>query len=183
MLAAVIAAIATVAAAIITYALTYYFNRRQSLWEKRLERTNAQLKQLYGPLLSLAESADRIWEVFSQRYGGGREGIIREEGGDVWISWITDVFQPPNNKMMDIIFEHADLLVEDEIPQPLLDFSAHVAGYGVLIKRWQKGDKTDMYSGMNWPPGLLDYLRQSFVNLKAEQRLLLDKTSRASSAQ
>jgi hypothetical protein len=89
--------------------------------------------------------------------------------------------QPPNNKMMDIIFEHADLLIEDKIHPCLLEFSAHVAGYEVVIKRWQEGDRTAMYSVVDWPSGLLDYLRQSFQSLKAEQRLLLDKTSRASS--
>jgi hypothetical protein len=91
MLAAIIGAIGVVAAAIVTYVLTYLLNRGQSLWQKRLERSNAQLKQLYGPLLSLAESSERSWKMFGEKYGEGREKMIREEGGDVWISWVTDV--------------------------------------------------------------------------------------------
>ena len=63
MMVAVIGAIAAIGVAIITYVMTYVSSRRMGLWEKRLERTNSQLKDFYGPLLALSGASDKFWKA------------------------------------------------------------------------------------------------------------------------
>jgi len=81
MLVAVIGAIAAILVAIITYALTSASSRNLSMWEKRLERTNSQLKDFYGPLLALSQASDEFWKDLSTKHGDSREKMIREQGG------------------------------------------------------------------------------------------------------
>jgi hypothetical protein len=106
--------------------------------------------------------------------------MTREQAGDLWIQWITEVFQPANKKMCDIITEHADLVNEKYMPECLMRLCAHTSGYDVLIKRWDSGDKTEMYADQNWPDGLFDYLHDSFMNVKEEQQHLLGRMNEAS---
>ena len=179
--AAIIAASASVAVAVITYLLTYLNSKRLSKWQDGLARTNAQLQQFYGPLLSLAETSERSWNLFREKYGlpdGGPEVDISQEHRDLWILWVTNVFQPANSQMLHIIVDRADLLIDNSVPPCLLDLCAHTSGYEVTIKQWQSGDYTDMYSIAYWPSGLLDYLRASFELLKRDQQRLIDKTTR-----
>jgi len=182
MVAAIIGASATVLVAIITYALTYVSNRRLRLWQERLARTNAQLKDFYGPLFALSQSGQRTWRLLlSKTYGRSREEIAQAENGDLWVLWVTEVFQPINEKMASIIVEHADLLIDNKMPECLLNLCAHAAGYGAVIKRWQEGNRTEMFSIVDWPKDLNEYLETSFGTLKAEQQRLIgliNKTSR-----
>jgi hypothetical protein len=180
MVAAVITASATILVAIITYALTYVSNRRLSLWQKRLERTNSQLKEFYGPLYALSETSNRTWKLLSEKYGHSRERIAREDNGDLWVVWITDVFQPINRKMSGIIVDHADLLRGDSMPEYLLNFCAHTSGYDAVIKRWESGNRTEMFSIANWPKDLGEHLEASFTKLKEEQQDLLNRITKAS---
>jgi hypothetical protein len=180
MVAVVITASATILVAIITYALTYVSNRRLTLWQKRLERTDSQLKDFYGPLLALSETSNKTWKLLSEKYGHSRARIAREDKGDLWVLWVTDIFQPLNRKMSDIIVERADLLRGDSMPECLLNLCAHTSGYGAVIKRWESGNRDEMFSIVDWPKDLSKYLEASFTALKEEQQYLLNltKTSR-----
>lgn len=180
MVATIITASATILVAIITYALTYVSNRSLSLWEKRLERANSQLEDFYGPLLALSETSNKTWKSLSEKYGHSRETIVHEDNGDLWILWVTDIFQPINRKMSGIIVEHADLLRGDSMPPCLLDFCAHTSGYDAVIKRWESGNRTEMFSIVNWPKELSKYLEDSFTELKEEQQDLLNRITKAS---
>jgi hypothetical protein len=175
MLVALIGAIAAILVAIVTYALTFASNRDLSMWEKQLERSNSQLRDFYGPLLALSQSSDEFWKHLSAKHGDSREKMIREQSGALWIQWITEVFQPANKKMCDIVTEHADLVNEDFMPECLMSLCAHTSGYDVLIKRWDSGDKTQMYADQGWPDGLFNYLQTSFQTVKKEQQKLLGR--------
>ncbi len=96
MLVAVIGAIAAVLVAIITYALTSASSRDLSMWEKQLERSNSQPKDFYGPLLALSQASDEFWKDLSAKHEHSREKMTHEQAGDLWIQWITEVFQPTN---------------------------------------------------------------------------------------
>ena len=65
---------------------------------KRLGRTNSQLKDFYGPLLSLSQASDEFWKNLSAKYGHSREKMIQEQEGKLWMQWITDIFQPANKR-------------------------------------------------------------------------------------
>jgi hypothetical protein len=64
----------------------------------------------------------------------------------------------------------AHLLIEDEMPECLLQFLAHKAGYDVLTRRWRDGDFSEHLSVVRHPGDeLYDYLHRSFTRLKREQ--------------
>ena len=46
---------------------------------------------------------------------------------------MTTIFMPLNDVREKIIIENAHLIVEEEMPQCLLDFVTHVVGYKALL--------------------------------------------------
>jgi hypothetical protein len=82
--------------------------------------------------------------------------------------------------MSDIIIEHSDLLRGDSMPECLLNVGAHASGYEAIIKRWQSGNRTEMYSIVDWPRDLNEYLEVSFSKLKQEQQDLIGRINKAS---
>lgn len=83
----------------------------------------------------------------------------------------------PNYAAMDeIMRKHADLIIEQNIPQPLLNLSAHIAGYKAVVAAWEKGDFTENFSFFNFPNGVRSYLRDRYLQLKKEQAELLLRT-------
>jgi hypothetical protein len=83
----------------------------------------------------------------------------------------------PIHPAYEVIINKAYLLIEDEMPQCLLDFCAHKAGYDVVIERWKQGDYTEHLSVVRHPgDALLDYLQRSFIELKRKQAEEIDAT-------
>jgi hypothetical protein len=91
-----------------------------------------------------------------------------------WRLWMTSVFMPLNERMQEIIIDHADLLDEPEIPNCLLTLCAHVSAYKSVLKQWEQGDYTRNWSVINFPrEELLAYTKHTFNKLKKEQSRLL----------
>jgi hypothetical protein len=154
----------------------------------RLERINRQLSDFYGPLLALTRSSERSWIAFRARYrcGGGSYWRIdppaTEDDAVAWRLWMTTVFVPMHQQMMELVLTHADLIVESEMPLCLLDLCAHVAGYQAVLKQWEAGDisvaREDNISVVNFPSQeLTEYAAVAFDRLKTEQARLLGLTS------
>ena len=96
---------------------------------------------------------------------------------------MTTVFIPVQQRMMDLVLEHADLIEEPEMPPCLLALCAHVAGYQAVLKTWESGEisvkREDNISVVNFPSQeLADYAAAAFGRLKAEQATLLGATAR-----
>ncbi len=85
---------------------------------------------------------------------------------------------PANVRMRDLILEHADLIIEAEMPGPLLDFCAHVSTYEVLMLS-EDGSGGTTGSRLIGHPGdaYVDYVDRSFAALKARQGRLLALTA------
>ena len=63
------------------------------------------------------------------------------------------------------------------MPDCLLNFCAHKAGYDVLIERWKQHDYAEHLSVVRHPGDELhEYLRESFTKLKREQAHELEAT-------
>jgi hypothetical protein len=83
----------------------------------------------------------------------------------------------PIHPAYEVIINKAYLLIEDEMPQCLLDFCAHKAGYDVVIERWKQGGYAEHLSVVRHPgDALLDYLQRSFIELKRKQAEEIDAT-------
>jgi hypothetical protein len=80
---------------------------------------------------------------------------------------------PLNDVREKVIIEKAHLIVEEQMPQCLLDFVTHVVGYKAVLSKWAEGDYSERRSTIGWPPEFDVYVRHSYQALKREQTRLL----------
>jgi hypothetical protein len=171
--------------AVTAAAWKYAYDLRIARRKDRLERVNAQLRLLYGPLFALDLAAREAWSSFRKRWRPGRPywsepPLPSEEEAEAWRVWMTAVFMPLNERMERAIVEHADLLVESEMPRVLLAFCAHVASYKAIVARWERGDFSEHAAPLEYPEEeLREYVRRRFTDLKDQQRLLLGRVQGA----
>jgi hypothetical protein len=175
---ALITAAASVLVAVLAGLLTYRNSRVLGMRQDRLARLNAQLEELYGPLFALAQASAAAFAALRERhehgrvYGSGTE--LTDEQRQVWTQWMTTVFMPMNRRSYEIIVTKAHLLDGDEMPQCLLDFCAHVAGYEAIVGRWDNGDYSTVGSLLNHPGDpYVEHLRETFGRLKRRQQQVL----------
>jgi len=89
------------------------------------------------------------------------------------VLWMTTIFMPLNDIREKVIIEKAHLIVEEQMPQCLLDFVTHVVGYKAVLSKWAEGDFSERRSTIGWPPEFDAYVRRSYQALKTEQTHLL----------
>jgi hypothetical protein len=181
-------ALVGVCVAAIGYFIKYRIELRLEQRNDRLDRINRQLSEFYGPLLALTRSSGESWQAFRKRYrpGGGsfwkNDPPPTREDAVAWRLWMTMVFMPLHQRMMDLVLQHAALIEEPEMPACLLTMCVHVAGYQAVLKEWETGEisvaREDNISIVNFPgPELADYAAAAFNRLKAEQASLLGSTA------
>ena len=183
-------ALVGVVAAVLGYFVTYWSNHKLAQRNDRLERINRQLSEFYGPLLALTRSSGQSWQAFRQRYRPpGSESFWKsdppptKEDAVAWRLWMTTVFMPVHQRMMELVLHRADLIEEPEMPPSLLDLCAHVNGYQAILKEWETGEistaREDNISVVNFPgEELAEYAATAFGRLKAEQAKLLGATGK-----
>jgi len=183
-----IVALVGVCVAVIGYFVTYRTNLRLAQRNDRLERINRQLSEFYGPLLALTRASGQSWQAFRQRYRppGSESFWISDppptrEDAIAWRLWMTTVFMPVHQRMMDLVLSRADLIEEPDMPSCLMALCAHVAGYQAVLKEWETAEisvaREDNISVVNFPGReLAEYAATTFGRLKAEQAELLGST-------
>lgn len=170
----------TVMVAVLGAALAYRNSRRLQEHDKQLQRVNAQLEELYGPMLALTFVSARNFGVAIE-YAARDEKCHPSDDGkpemelDIWEDWVRAVFMPANRQMMTVIATKAHLIIDGEtFPECLLDFGAHVAGYEAIVRRWDRGDYSKVFSPLRHPDTALhQYLDKSFRHLRNRQAELL----------
>lgn len=175
--AAVITASASVLVAVLVFLLNQRAQVRQELRLARLERVNSQLRELYGPLNALVDVNERIWESLRQSHLPPQAN--RKPGSDesYWRKWRDNALMPTNRKIRDLIIEHADLLVETDVPVPLRDFCAHVTALELVIAA--EADNNEESILISHPgAAFVTYVRDAFSQLKSEQQRLLQMEDR-----
>jgi hypothetical protein len=185
-----VVALVGVVAAVLGYFVTYWSNHRLAQRNDRLERINRQLSEFYGPLLALTRSSGQSWQAFRQRYRPpGSESFWKSdppptrEDAIAWRLWMTTVFVPVHQQMMELVLNRADLIEEPDMPACLLALCAHVNGYQAILKEWETGEisieREDNISVVNFPgQELAEYAAAAFSRLKAEQADLLGSTAK-----
>ena len=174
--------IAGVTAAVIGSAFAFILNRRRDRLLAQLDLVNNQLRYFYGPLLALTEASERAWKVFSRQHitEGAQDFWDRNpkyaptrEARAAWFDWVTNILIPTDKRMVEIISERADLLIEPGMPQCLTDLCAYVLGVESVLASWSF--KSGKYPKLPDYPGraLLAYLEGSFSALKGGQVRLL----------
>ncbi len=81
---------------------------------------------------------------------------------------------PSNRQLVELIRTKSDLIIESDIPLCLKDLCAHVAGYEIVLKRWEQQEFSELVSLAEYPTdALLQYTAQSFERLKHVQADIL----------
>jgi hypothetical protein len=186
-----VVALVGVVVAAVGYFVKYRVDLRLAQRNDRLDRINRQLSEFYGPLLALTRASGQSWQAFRERYRPpGSESFWTSdppptrEDAIAWRLWMTTVFMPVHQRMMDLVLNRADLIEEPDMPPCLMALCAHVAGYQAVLKEWERGEisvaREDNISVVNFPgQELADYAAAAFSRLKAEQADLLGSTTRS----
>jgi hypothetical protein len=178
---AVLTASASVIVAVLAFVLNQWGQARVERRAARLERVNAQIRDLYGPLNALADANETVWEALrdarlpdtATRRSGTSPAVEDEEW---WSAWMTHALMPTNRRMRELILNNAHLIVEPELPEPLRVFCAHVAALEVAAAlREARGGSAET---LVHHPGrsLNEYLDSAYTGLKREQARLASGT-------
>jgi hypothetical protein len=155
------------------YLVTFLSARMLARRKDKLELVNRRLNEFYGPLYVASQAGNIAYYSLLKKQGKTQSFPILDEEMEEWMLWVTTIFMPFNDVREKIIIEKAYLIVEEQMPQCLLDFVTHVVGYKAVLAKWAEGDYSERRSTIGWPPKFDVYVRESYAALKAEQTRLL----------
>src|SRR3984885_2349240 len=167
------AAILTILLAFAGYLMTFLSARMLARRRDKLKLVNKRLNEFYGPLYVASEAGNIAYRALLNRQGKEKSDPILDSEMKEWTLWMTTIFMPLNDIREKVIIEKAHLIVEEQMPQCLLDFVTHVVGYKAVLSKWAEGDFTERRSTIGWPPEFDAYVRRSYAALKAEQTELM----------
>ena len=167
------AVVLTILVAFTGYAITFLSAHMLARRRDKLELVNKRLNEFYGPLYVASEAGNIAYRSLLKKQGKTQSEPITDEDLKDWVLWMRTIFIPLNDIREKIIIENAHLIVEEKMPQCLLDFVTHVVGYKAVLRKWADGDFTERRSIIGWPPEFDVYVRNSYAALKAEQMRLM----------
>jgi hypothetical protein len=167
------AAILTVILAFGGYLITSLSAHMLARRRDKLDLVNKRLNEFYGPLYVASEAGNIAYRSLLKRQGKEKSDPILDSEMKEWMLWMNTIFMPLNDIRERVIIEKAHLIVEERMPQCLLDFVTHVVGYKAVLARWAEGDYSERRSTIGWPPEFDVYVRHSYAGLKAEQTQLM----------
>ena len=146
----------------------------------RLDRVSQQLNEFYGPLyvstmvgsIAIGALAGRLGDdgdPFSERLKNDPAALAE------WKIWLPKVFMPLNEYREDLILRHSHLIREEEMPECLLQFAAHTAGYKAVLTKWGDKDFSELFSLVPFPDPIYEYATRSYLEVKAEQLSLIGR--------
>jgi hypothetical protein len=167
------AVVLTIVVAFTGYAITFLSAHMLARRRDKLELVNKRLNEFYGPLYVASEAGNIAYRSLLNKQGKTRSEPITDADLKDWVLWMRTIFIPLNDIREKIIIEKAHLIVEEQMPQCLLDFVTHVVGYKAVLRKWADGDFSERRSTIGWPPEFDVYVRKSYAALKAEQMRLM----------
>ena len=167
------AAILTIIVAFTGYAITFLSAHMLARRRDKLKLVNKRLNEFYGPLYVASQAGNIAYRSLLAKQGKTQSEPITDQDLKDWILWMRTIFIPLNEIREKIIIEKAHLIIEEHMPQCLLDFVTHVVGYKAVIAKWAEGDYSERRSTIGWPPEFDVYVKKSYAALKAEQMRLM----------
>jgi hypothetical protein len=175
--------VVTIFLAVVGYTATYMTTLRLAKRKERLERVDRQLREYYGPLYALTESASKSWSAFRiqiNRPTGSfwhTDPAPSDREKSAWRLWMQHVLMPLNLRIEMVIVEHTDLLEGPEMPACILELLAHIAAYKAVLKGWESGDYTTHISVVDYPGEVNHYAKCEYLKLKAQQQSLIGSSA------
>ena len=155
------------------YLVTFLSTRMLARRQDKLRLVNMRLNEFYGPLYVASQAGNIAYKSLLNRQGKNKSEPITDAEMKEWMLWMTTIFMPLNDVREKVIIEKAHLIIEEQMPQCLLDFVTHVVGYKAVLSKWAEGDYSERRSTIGWPPEFDVYVRHSYQALKREQTRLL----------
>ena len=152
----------TIVLAFAGYLVTFMSTRMMARRADRLRLVNQRLNEFYGPLYVATVAGNIAYRSLLAKQGKTQCHPIRDEDMKEWMLWMKTIFMPLNDVREKIIIENAHLIVEEQMPECLLDFVTHVVGYKAVLAKWAEGDYTERRSIIGWPPEF-DRLRRALL--------------------
>ena len=171
----------TVGLALVGYLATYANNLALARRRERLELVSKQLNEFYGPLYLSSKASAIAYQAFKKKLGiVAKDGFAPDASGDTptmkeWRLWVAEVLMPMNLGQEAIILKSAHLIREQEVPECLLAFVAHIAAWKAVLKKWQAGDYSDQFSLVPYPSEVAEYAALAYRELKVEQLQLIGR--------
>ncbi|MGX7826028.1 hypothetical protein ACTG9Q_13130 [Actinokineospora sp. 24-640] len=153
---------------------------------EHLAVVDRQIRLLYEPLVCVIEDGEAAWGEFRSLVRPGRDylfslPLIADER-KLWKEWMTAVFMPGNRRAYELIVSRPMLVADDEVPDVLGDFCAHVARYEVILGGWARGDDRTLHASSPYPKRIRDYANARLAELRTQRRhLTLDLSAHARS--
>jgi len=163
----------TILLAFVGYLATAWSAKMLAIRKDKLEHVNRRLNELYGPLYVASQAGNIAYRSLLKKQGKAQSYPILDSEMKEWMLWMTTIFMPLNDIREKIIIEKAYLIVEEQMPQCLLDFVTHVVGYKAVLAKWAEKDYSERRSTIGWPPEFDLYVERSYAALKAQQTQLL----------
>jgi hypothetical protein len=163
----------TIILAFAGYLVAFMSTRMLARRQDKLRLVDMRLNEFYGPLYVASQAGNIAYRSLLKKQGKTQSEPILDSEMKEWVLWMKTIFMPLNNVREKVIIEKAHLIVEEQMPQCLLDFVTHVVGYKAVVSKWADGDYSERRSTIGWPPEFDTYVRQSYQALKAEQTRLL----------
>lgn len=170
------AASLTIILAFVGYLMTFWITRVMARRADHLRLVDQRLNEFYGPLYVATVAGNIAYRSLLKKQGKTSCHPITDAEMKEWMLWMNTIFMPLNDIREKIIIEKAHLIVEEQMPQCLLDFVTHVVGYKALVAKWAEGDYAERRSMIGWPPEFDAYVERSYQALKTEQMRLLQNT-------
>lgn len=167
------AVVLTVIVAFAGYIITSWSTHMLARRRDKLDLVNKRLNEFYGPLYVASEAGNIAYRSLLNKQGKIKSDPITDNDLKDWVLWMRTIFIPLNEIRERIIIEKAHLIIEEKMPQCLLDFVTHVVGYKAVLRKWAEGDYAERRSTIGWPPEFDVYVRNSYAALKAEQTRLM----------
>jgi hypothetical protein len=163
----------TILLALVGYLATFMSAQMLARRKDKLELVNRRLNEFYGPLYVASQAGNIAYRSLLKKQGKTQSFPILDSEMKEWMLWMTTIFMPLNDEREKIIIKKAYLIVEEQMPQCLLDFVTHVVGYKAVVAKWAEGDYSERHSTIGWPPEFDVYVERSYAALKAKQTYLL----------
>ena len=164
-----VAIVVTVVLAFIGYIATHRNNLSLARRREALELINAQINEFYGPLYIVATVGRIEYLALISKMGREPEGELErplaQDEFREWRIWMTQVFMPMNEWCEKLLLEHAYLLREEKLPDCIIRFFTHVAGYKPVLKKWADGDLSEQFSIIDFPTDLEEYAKAAYKQL------------------
>ncbi len=144
--------------------------------EKKLELVNQRLNLFYGPLCFQTIAGQNIEKILLRKFGmKDKSDALDEKYYDEWRLFVNEVLMPLNLMREKIILENSYLIIENEVPQCLVDFITHVSTFKAVVAKWKVGDFSENFAMTYYPEDLQGYIMGSYKSLKKEQLKLIGK--------